>query len=436
MTVPPISPTRETYRYGVYRHRLVAPDGSAYTRPFIVIRNKYNVIARFTNLHNYVGIFGGKVFLPLASDAEKRLYYACKMLNYVLIERHAEFGVDGVLQVSRAALESFFRDYALEAKPDGGFRGEQSIEKCVGAVVALFRNLRRKFGEQMALTDADLVAEKLVRTRRGDTVSKKVPAFQVRGIPSQSEVFRDLPTKAFKTMLNLAFRYTPDIALALCRQAFAGLRAGEVCNVRQENSPLGSGIVFTRIGDDVRRIEIDITREIPLRSDAVGVGKIKKERVQCVYPPFIDAFVAAYKFHLDYLAEHSFEPDYCPMFVNNRGKAMTYTVYARRFAMLVTKHFRPALLGSDDPECKLYGQMIYENDLTPHALRHWFTVQLVLHGEGVAQVQYWRGDHSPESAFMYLQNKGDLVRELERTSADFINMALAYGYRKAGGLHG
>ena len=405
-------------------------------RRFAVIRNKYSVIVRFTNLHNYVGIFGGKVFLPLASDAEKKLYYVCKMLNYVLIEHNAEFGINGVLQVNRAALEAFFRDYALEAKPDGGFRGGQSIEKCVGAVVSLFHNLRRKFGEQMALANSDLVAEKLVRTKRGDIVSKNVPAFQVRGIPSQSEVLRDLPTKAFKVMLNLAFRYTPDIALALCLQAFAGLRAGEVCNVRQEISPLGSGIVFTRIGDDVRRIEVDITREVPLRGDAVDVGKIKKERIQCVYPPFIDAFVAAYKFHCDFLAEHSFETDYCPMFVNNRGKAMTYTVYSRRFATLVSKHLRPALLESDDPECKLYGQLIYENDLTPHALRHWFTVQLVLHGEGIAQIQYWRGDHSPESAFMYLQNKGDLVRELERTSADFINMALAYGYRKAGGSNG
>ncbi|GHT58933.1 hypothetical protein FACS18945_5130 [Bacteroidia bacterium] len=235
-------------------------------------------------------------------------------------------------------------------------------------------------------------------------------------------------------MLNLAFRYAPDIALAICLQAFAGLRAGEICNVRQEASPLGGGIIFTHIVGDVRKIEIDLTREVRLRSDGVIVGKIKKERIQCVYPPFIDAFVAAYKFHRDHMRPS--ESDYCPMFTNSRGKAMTYIDYSRRFDALVTKHFRPALLESDDPACKLYGQLLYENKLGLHALRHWFSVQLVLHGEDIAQIQFWRGDSNPESAFVYLQNKGDLVRELERTSADFINIALAYGSRKAGELRG
>jgi integrase len=425
---------RTEYRYGVYKHRLAAPDGSVYTRPFIVIRNSYDVIIRFTNLHNYVGVFGGKVFSPLVSDAEKRLYYVCTMLNYVLIEQYEWFGIDDVLQINRVALESFFRDYALGSKPGGGFRGAQSIEKCVAAVVTLFRNLRRKFGAQMALTNADLVTEKLTRTNRGDVVGKAVPAFRVEGIRSQREIFRELPTKAFKILLNLAFRYAPDIALAICLQAFAGLRAGEVCNVRQEVSPLGGGIIFTRIVGDVRKIEVDLTREMQLRSDGVIVGKIKKERIQCVYPPFIDAFVAAYKFHLDRLRPS--ESDYGPMFINSRGKAMTYIDYSRRFIALVNKHFRPALLESGDPDCKLYGQLLYENKLRPHALRHWFSVQLVLHGEDIAQVQFWRGDSSPESAFLYLQNKGDLVRELERTSADFINIALAYGSRKAGELRG
>lgn len=425
---------REIYRYGVYRHRLLAPDGSVYVRPFIVIRNSYGVIVRFTTLHNYVGVFDGKVFRPLVSDAEKKLYYICKMLNYVIVEHYSEFGIDDVTQISREALEAFFREYALESKRDGSFRGPQSIEKCVGTIVTFFGNLRRKLGERVLLANSDLVTERLIRTKRGEVLSKNVPVFQVKGISAPSGTFRELPTKAFKILLNLAFRYAPDIAFAMCLQAFAGLRAGEVCNVRQEGSRLGGGIVFTRVGDDVRKIEIDLTREIAMRRDGVSVGRIKKARIQCVYPPFLDAFVAAYKFHLEYLSAHTFETDYCPMFVNARGKAMTYTDYSRRFNALVTKYFRPAMLESDDPDCTLYGQLLYENKLGLHALRHWFSVQLVLHGEDIAQIQYWRGDKNPESAFTYLQNKGDLVRELERTSADFINLALAYGYRKARGF--
>ena len=434
MTSQIILSTRGIYHYGVYRHRLLAPDCSVYVRPFIVIRNSYGVIVRFTNLHNYVGIFDGKVFRPLVSDAEKKLYYICKMLNYVIVEHYSEFGIDDVTQISREALEAFFREYALEPKIDGSFRSSQSIEKCVGAVVTFFRNLRRKLGECVFLTDANLVTERIVRTKHGEVLSKNVPAFQVNGISAPSDTFRELPTKAFKILLNLAFRYAPDIAFALCLQAFAGLRAGEVCNVRQESSPLGGGIVFTRVGDDVRKIEIDLTREIAMRGDGVSVGRIKKARIQCVYPPFLDAFVSAYKFHIEYWSSHTFETNYCPMFVNARGRAMTYTDYLRRFNALVIKNFRPTLIESDDPECRIYGQLLYENKLGLHSLRHWFSVQLVLHGEDIAQIQYWRGDKNPQSAFIYLQNKGDLVRELERTSADFINVALAYGYRKVRGF--
>jgi len=434
VTSRPFLPIREIYRYGVYRHRLLAPDGSVYVRPFIVIRNSYGVVVRFTNLHNYVGVFDGKVFRPLVSDAEKKLYYVCKMLNYVIVEHYNEFGIDNVTQINREALEAFFSEYALEAKIDGSFRGPQSIEKCVGTIVTFFGNLRRKLGERVLLANSDLVTERLIRTKCGEVLSKNVPAFQVKGISAPSDTFRELPTKAFKILLNLAFRYAPDIAFALCLQAFAGLRAGEVCNVRQEGSQFSGGIVFTRVGDDVRKIEIDLTREIAMRRDGVSVGRIKKARIQCVYPPFLDAFLAAYTFHLEYLSSHTFETDYCPMFVNTRRKAMTYTDYSRRFNALVTKYFRPAMLESDDADCRLYGQLLYENKLGLHALRHWFSVQLVLHGEDIAQIQYWRGDKSPESAFTYLQNKGDLVRELERTSADFINIALAYGYRKARGF--
>jgi integrase len=119
--------------------------------------------------------------------------------------------------------------------------------------------------------------------------------------------------------------------------------------------------------------------------------------------------------------------EYCPMFVDNNRMAMTYKTYARRFTALVDTHFRPALLECDDPECRIYGQLLYENNLTLHSLRHWYSVQLVLHGEDIAQIQYWRGDKNPESAFTYLQNKGDLVRAFEETNNFLAEVLLEQG---------
>ncbi len=423
---------RGNYHYGLYGHKLIAANDEVYTRYFIVVKNHYGVIVRFTNLHNYAGIYDGKVFVPLTSDAVAKLRYICMMLNYIIIRHYADFGVDHVFKISREALEQFFRDYATEQLPNGGYRGEQSVQKCVHAVTFFFRSLRRKFGGYMVLRESDLVFEAKVYDRRGRLRVKKKPAFQVKGFPKRKEAFRELPTKAFKILLNLAFRYAPDVAFAICLQAFAGLRAGEAMNVRQEGSPHGNGIIFTYIDGSVRKAEIDLTRELPLRSDGVICGKIKKERLQCVYSPFLNAFCSAYEHHKRFLSGRRFEAQYRPMFVNTKGMAMTYDDYARRFADLVDSHFRAALLECEDPELRIYGQLLYENTLTTHALRHWFSVQLVLRGEDVAQIQFWRGDKNPESAFAYLQDKGDLARELESANEYLAEALLEWGEMEIG----
>ena len=418
---------RYQYYYGLYSHRLIATNGEVYTRHFIVVKNNLGLIVRFTRLHNYADVYDGKVFAPLVSDAEAKLRYVCMMLNYVLIKHYDKFGIDHVFEISRDALECFFRDYAQSPLSNGAHRSKQSVEKCVNAVTAFLRKLCRKFGGYVLLRESDLVTEATVFDRHGKPRQKKMPAFQVKGFPNRKEVFRELPTKAFQILLNLAFRYAKDIAFAICLQAFAGLRAGEALNVRQESSPMGNGLIFTRFENTVKKIEIDLMRELPLRSDGVICGRIKRERIQCVYPPFINAFCAAYGHHKEYLAKRTYETEYCPMFVNSKGMAMTYDDYARRFRMLVDNHFRAVLIESGDPELRIYGQLLYENRLTPHSLRHWYSVQLVLGGEDIAQVQYWRGDKNPESAFEYLQNKGDLVRELEVAGGALSEILIKHG---------
>jgi integrase len=427
---------RKEYHYGLYSHRLITTGGEVYTRHFIVIKNHYGLIARFTRLHNYVGAYEGKVFAPVVSDAEAKLRYVCMMLNYVLIDRYDKYRVDHVFKISREALECFFRDYAQETLANGGHRGRQSVEKCTHAVTMFFRKLRRKFGGHVLLRETDLVVETTAYDRRGKPKKKIAPAFQVKGFPNRKEIFRELPTKAFQILANLAFRYAPDIAFAICLQAFAGLRAGEVCNVRQEGSPLGNGIIFTYFESEARKIEIDLMRELPLRSDGVICGRIKRERIQCVYPPFIEAFCVAYERHKAFLATQRVEPEFLPMFVNSRGMAMTYDDYARRFAALVDDHFRAVLLECDDPECRIYGQLLYENRLGLHALRHWYSVQLALRGEDIAQIQYWRGDKNPESAFAYLQNKGDLVKELEVAGGFLSELLMERGEWEIGHVDG
>ena len=362
----------QVQRYGVYTFRTATRDGTVYARSFLVIRNGYGVIVRFTRLQDYAGF---KNYKPITSNAEKKLYYVCGMLNYVLVDHGRRFGIRHVFGITAEMLQEYFDFYASAAKADGVYRSRDSILKCIGAVTAFMANLVWKFGGHMKLSRQDLYRDEIAYDRNGRRYHRAVPLFQAVGMPVRRRIFRDIPYKVFEILIPMAFRYSRDIAFGLCLQAFAGLRAGEVLSVRQECSPLGKGITFTEIGGRVVKAVIDVEQEVLIRDDDVEVSMIKKERLQGVYPAFLKAFCKAYEIHKEYLSGRTFDRDYCPMFINRNGEAMTYESYRIRFHDLVNNHLRPYLIQSADPELRLYGQLLYENQLGTHALRHWFTVQ-------------------------------------------------------------
>lgn len=422
-----MNPPEQDQRYAVYSVRNTAEDGLIYTRSFIVIKNGYGVIVRFTRLQEYAGVYVNGTYRPLTSNPEAKLYFICGMLNYCLVDHGARFGIRHVFSITREMLAEYFDHYAMEQLPDGPHHSRQSVERCISTVTAFMAKLSSKYGGFMKVRKADLYTERTVVSRKGKMVKRPIPAFQATGIEDHDGTFRDIPTKAVEILLPMAFRYAKDIAFGLCLQAFAGLRAGEVCNVRQETSPLGPGIRFVEVDGNVREVSIDLRRELALRSDGAEVGEIKKERVQRVYPAFREAFCRAYELHKEYLRGVEFEKEYAPMFVNSRGKAMSYESYRKKFKSLVNDHLRPALLASEDPELRIYGQLLCENSLGTHCLRHWFTVQLVLRGEDIGSIQSFRGDRNPETEFLYLQNKGDLNRELKESNEKLVQLLMEIG---------
>lgn len=419
-------PPERIQRYSVYSLRNTMEDGQIYTRSFIVIKNDYGIIVRFTKFQEYAGIYARGTYKPITANPEAKLYFICGMLNYILVDHGEDFGIRHVFDITKPMLATYFDAYAMEKQSDG-YRSRESVERCITVVTGFMSRLLWKFGGFMKVSGAELYVEKNCMTHKGHLIKKSIPAFQATGIPKSDGPFREMPTKAMEILLPLAFRYTRDIAFGLCLQAFAGLRAGEVCNVRQECSSLGAGIRFTETGGIVRKAEIDLRREMALRSDGTEIGTIKKERLQCVYPAFLGTFMKAYELHKEYLQTVIFEKDYAPMFVNRNGKAMSYENYRQRFKKLINEYLRPLLIKSSDPELRIYGQLLYENRLGTHSMRHWYTVQLVLRGEDIANIQFWRGDKNPESAFVYLQSKGELTRELKETNEKLLEILMKMG---------
>ena len=287
-----IYPPEKQLRYAVYSVRNVTPDGLLFNRSFIVLKNGYGVIVRFTRLHEYSGAYDKRTTIPLESNPEGKMYFIVMMLNYVLVDHGDEFGVRHVFDITKDMLASFFNDYGLEPMSDGSHRCAERVERCISVVTAFMASLasNRKYAGYMKVKKKDLYEEKLIYTKGGKPVKKLIPDFKATVINDEKVIFRDIPTKAVEILIPMAFRYAPDIAFALCLQAFAGLRASEAMNVRQEGSPYGPGITFTEIGGQVTEAAIDLRRELALRSDGAEVGLIKRTRIQRVYPEFIATF--------------------------------------------------------------------------------------------------------------------------------------------------
>lgn len=157
----------------------------------------------------------------------------------------------------------------------------------------------------------------------------------------------------------MAFRYVRDIAFGDVCTGFYRVKSWGSVQHAAGKQYLGSGLTITRIDGGVVDIKIDITKEIKIREDDAEVAEIKREREQHVYPLFREA----YEKHKEYLKGVTFDQDYCPMFVNENGDAMSYESYRTRFKALINDHFRPYLIKSNDLELRLYGQLFMRMNL-------------------------------------------------------------------------
>lgn len=410
-----------SYRFALYRHRLVIGADRLITRQFIVIKDGRNNIIAFTKFHKYIhstNKYGAK---SISDNGNNRFQFVVLFLNYLFIHNYSKYSINSVYQITLPMLQDFFRDYGI--RDDGRSRTKRTVDRCSVSIIDFMMDYISNNAGKCVLKKNDFVKAETYRTKRGLIKTKYVPNFQIYHTGGPKTIFRDMPNMVFNIFLSYAATYYKDIFFLMALSAFTGLRPSEACNVRQEISPLGPGIYIRKINGKTKRITLDITRELNLRSDLIPVGAIKKERMQGVYPKFISALAYCYNLHKDYLASQKFEKDYCPMSVNSRGMAMTYDNYYARFRQM-TKEIIPLLFNNDNPEVIEYAHDLEVHNISPHIFRHWFSVRLTLYGEDVAGLQYWRGDKSPESALTYLQNKGELEKQLRKVNNEIFDFML------------
>lgn len=407
---------KDTLRFAVYTHKLVY-DEQLIARSFIVLKRNSHIVG-WTDFHKYCT--GTSKIRHLQSDDTNRCFAVVMLLNYAFF---GKYSISQLADLTSEMVMSFVKDYGLCRLPDDDEdtnRTEKTVKQTIQFIVDFVESLeKQQKNSKVKWNDLFETQETFSKARR-KYVERKVPRFEVLYNAEPDPIFRDMPDVAFRMIINEIIRDHKNILMLTALCAFAGLRPSEACNVRRTDSPLGHGLFFEIIDGEVIDIRIDIRKKYCMRSDLKDVGGIKRPRMQYVYRAFLEPFARCYEIYMAYMAGRKYEAEYGALSVNKSGKAYTYSSFRAEFQKAVRACI-PQMLQSKDPELVHYGQLLLDHSISPHILRHWFSVQLALMGEDVQGLMYWRGDKSPESALTYIMGKGDLDKQYKKVNNDMFD---------------
>ena len=402
--------------------------GHSVARAMIVLRDRESgLIIRATDYADQAFYLREK--LNIRAEDPDRLYAVCQLLNYILIERYEDYGITSISQMTLDMMEDFLADYSVRELDSGGFPVMRTIVAKRDAISA-FALAMIKEGRLPYIKEADLVETVYVKVK-GFLVEHRKYLLKVRAFKRPAgykSLVRDMPVGIAKRFVMMTELYDPDITLAVVMGLYAGLREGEVCNLRMDSSTYGPCFRFTKKSKKrCTGIEIDLSRELPLRSDGVVVGRIKIERTQAVFPGYAQIIYDYYQKHIQRTKGYPRE-ETMPLFVSTRkvdGRcmAMTKAAYVARIKRIFYDHVLPSCQNDVDPSLRLFYQQVQGHTWGLHSFRHWFTVSLILSGiDNVASLMNYRGDTWPDSSLVYIQNKGEIQRKYLEASEKFGRM--------------
>ena len=408
--------------FRVYDHSLVLADGQIVIRRFIVL-NRSDGSLQFTDFHKYIKNPRRRV-KKTTSNSNNRAVFVCQFLNYAFFIAR----IPSLDSVTVEVVKDFLRAYGqcdLPEDDENTSRNRQTVERCVSTIMDFLQLFIDDRKTRCRIRTEDLYREMDIRDRHGRLKTKKVPVFDIYYNEKPRVLYRDIPNKAFNMLFNHISIHHTDLLMLVALSAFAGLRPSEACNVRRADSVLGAGLRFKEIEGELIGVSIDLTRKLNLRSDLICVGGIKKERIQDVPDIFLSAFRDAYIRYMEHIESRKYEADYGALTNNRTGKAITYQSYYQKFHDIIRDEMISIYLESGDPELVIFGRTLQEHSISPHIFRHWYTVQLVLSGvTNVGVLKDYRGDKHPESALVYLNNKGELQKKYRKVNEETIEYML------------
>lgn len=410
------------YRFRMYEHRIELKDNRLITRHFIVLKDENSIIG-WTDFHQYIKTGRNKRTVSLTENLRNRTYAVIGLLNYCFFDK---YHVKKLTDITTKMVEDYLQTYALCRLPDDDeftSRKQEVVNQTVMYVLDFIENMCHKNSKSKIKPSELYKKEEVYSQKKEDYVTQLTPVISIKvDTDSQPQIFRDMPEEAFRIIMSVVVEKYRNILMLVALSAFAGLRPSETCNVRRLDSPLGPGMRMEFINDELSCVDIDLKRELNLRSDYKSVGKIKKHRTAKVFPAFYETFAQCYELYMDFIKDKKIETQYGALTTDRTGKAMAYDAYYRTFENMI-EDAKPLLKASDNPDVVRFGMMLDSKTVSPHILRHFFSVKLVLYGVGAEELMEYRGDVNVSSAFTYIQNKGDIQKQYAKVvdkSMDYI----------------
>lgn len=403
--------------FKVHNHFFIIRNNEKISRKFIVFED-FDGIRHFTDFHKYIKSPKRRI-KKITSNGNSRFDFIVPLLNYAFFYRD----ITNLNQLDASIVKDYIKQYGICELPEDyedTHRSKDTVSRCVQYIFDFVTLLSRDQKQKCNIKLDDLYRWGTKRNKYGKVVKARIPDFDIYYRDDGSRpIYRDIPNAAFNMLFSHIVQNHTELLGLVMLSSFAGLRPSEACNCRREDSPLGAGILLDIVNDELWGVTIDLQKEYNLRSDLVSVGNIKKERLQKVPEVFLKAFRESYNIYTSYISGCKYEADYGPFTTNTQGKAMTYTRYWQLFRDIIKNEMIPMYLSSDEPEIVMYGRTLLEYNLSPHVFRHWYTVQLVLSGVNDPGVlMNLRGDTSPESAIVYLNDKSELAKKYQKINSE------------------
>ncbi len=379
-------------RFKLRKYIMVDEEGLGQQFVFIVLEN--NQKKRF-KVSAYSNFFYKKGMIN--NSFKTKLSYAkivVLFLNYIFFDKYEEYKLTNIEDLQIKHGNEFLRDYS-KGKIGHKNKTRDTVEKAEAVLNRFYRFIYEEIKKMKYISEDDFYKvvtyggrkrNKKGKETRGTLFSVMYPYYQ------PPEKLKHLPIKVVAELLDVCERNYPELKLAVCLQAFGGLRAGEVCNVSMDK------IHYGYTGREYSYFNIDLRYKTRMRNDYKSVGEIKKPRIQPIHPVFLSVLKKVYEQHLEILKEKN--SPFGAIFINRDGEALMESSYNYHFKEIIKLLIKR--LSKGDFYSVGQSNNLLSGRTNKHILRHFFTQQIAEYVSNPNELAYWRGDSSLNSSITYL----------------------------------